>query len=174
MKTNYRNGIRIDKKTIIDDCYPDNKYHRVAISVEKEARGKIAYNNNSNRWIFLWNVVYLFADEKLFGRGPATIFPAPFRPRVIPAPAPKDAQDCQELHNAARQMKHFRGMRSAPHLVHENKGEQSRSLKNRKKSREGESWREIDRKREIVRAAYEPRSSIKPFERLWIRDEVHA
>lgn len=63
-------------------------------------------------------------------------------------------------------MKHFRGMRSAPHLVHENKGEQSRSLKNRKKSREGESWREIDRKREIVRAAYEPRSSIKPFERL--------
>lgn len=40
MKTNYRNGIRIDKKTIIDDCYPDNKYHRVAISVEKEARGK--------------------------------------------------------------------------------------------------------------------------------------
>lgn len=114
MKTNYRNGIRIDKKTTIDECHPDDKYHRFAISVEKLARGKIANNNNCTRWIFLWNVVYLFADEKLFGRGPATIFPAPFRPRVIPAPAPKDAQDCQELHNAARQMKHFRGMRSAP------------------------------------------------------------
>lgn len=56
----------------------------------------------------------VFADEKLFGRGPATIFPTSFRPRVIPAPAPKDAQVCQELHNTARQMKHFRGMQSAP------------------------------------------------------------
>ena len=33
-------------------------------------------------------------EKKLFGRGPAAIFSAAFQLRIIPTPAPKDAQDC--------------------------------------------------------------------------------